>query len=133
MRNLDGRILLSTDLMRFMGCSHATKLDLEYMRGSGLVPREDSEDAALLQKRGNAHETTHLAKLKTAGRRIVEIARRDLISDAVSTKAALRTGTDVIFQRALLSGNWVVGQIFSNVSHHPQRLEISALRSQTPS
>ncbi len=107
MRNLDGRILFSaTDLLRFMGCSHATLLDLEYMRGSSLVPREDSEDAALLQKQGNEHEAKHLANLKTAGRQIVEIARRDFVDDVASTKAALATGTDVIFQGALLSGNW---------------------------
>ena len=53
MRDLDGRIFLSaSDLMRFMGCAHATTLDLAHMRGTGPEPREDSEDAALLQKQG---------------------------------------------------------------------------------
>ena len=52
MRSIEGgRILLSaSDLMRFMGCTHATALDLAYMRGKGPAPREDSDDAALLQK-----------------------------------------------------------------------------------
>lgn len=36
MRNLNGSTLMSaTDLMRFMGCAHATTLDLAYMRGTG--------------------------------------------------------------------------------------------------
>jgi len=61
MRDHDGRIFLSvSDLMRFMGCSHATALDLAHMRGTGPEPQEDSEDAALLQKQGAAPEFTHV-------------------------------------------------------------------------
>ena len=57
MRDIGGRTLLSaTDLMRFMGCAHATTLDLARMRGTGPEPKADSEDAALLQKQGDAHE-----------------------------------------------------------------------------
>lgn len=65
MRDLDGRIFLSaTDLMRFTGCVHATTLDLAHMRGTGPEPGDDTEDAALLQKQGDAHEAAHLARLK---------------------------------------------------------------------
>ena len=107
MRDLDGRIFLSaTDLMRFMGCPHATTLDLAYMRGTGPEPREDTEDAALLQKQGDAHEVAHLASLKDAGRRVVEIERGGLSSNAEATRAALTAGPDVVFQGAFLSGNW---------------------------
>ena len=55
MRRFGGSILLSaTDLMRFMGCPHATYLDLQHLNGVvGLNPCEDSEDAALLQARGD--------------------------------------------------------------------------------
>lgn len=36
MRNLGDSILFSaTDLMRFMGCAHATTLDLMRLRGEG--------------------------------------------------------------------------------------------------
>ncbi len=63
MRDVGGHILFSaSDLMRFMGCSHATTLDLERLWGEGPEPREDSEDAALLQKQGDAHEAAHLAR-----------------------------------------------------------------------
>lgn len=107
MRTLDGRILLSaTDLMRFMGCAHAITLDLARLRGEGPAPREDSEDAQLLQKQGDAHEAAHLARLKTTGRQVVEVARDNLISDAKATQAALASGADVVFQGALTSGNW---------------------------
>ena len=107
MRDLDGRIFLSaTDLMRFMGCAHATTLDLAHMRGTGPAPGEDTEDAALLQKQGDAHEAAHLARLKEAGCSVMEIERGKLGDNAEATRAALAAGPDVVFQGALLSGNW---------------------------
>lgn len=107
MRYVGGHILFSaTDLMRFMGCAHATTLDLACLRGEGPEPREDSEDAVLLQKQGDAHEVAHLARLGAAGRGIVEIARGYLAQNAAATRAALAAGPEVLFQGAFLSGNW---------------------------
>ncbi|MGP3723921.1 TM0106 family RecB-like putative nuclease [Cereibacter sphaeroides] len=107
MRNLGGNILFSaTDLMRFMGCAHATTLDLMRMRGEGPEPGEDTEDAALLQKQGDAHEAAHLEKLKSAGKAVLEIPRGDLFADAQATRAALAQGAEVVFQGAFLSGTW---------------------------
>jgi predicted RecB family nuclease len=107
MRDIGGQILFSaTDLMRFMGCVHATTLDLSRLRGKGPEPREDSEDAALLQKQGDAHEAAHLARLGAAGRGIVEIARGDMVQNVATTRAALAAGPEVVFQGAFLSGNW---------------------------
>jgi uncharacterized protein len=107
MRNLGGTILLSaTDLMRFMGCNHATTLDLMYLHGEGPEPGEVNDDAVLLQKHGEAHEAAHLERLKSAARTVIEIPRRDLVSNAEATKHALARGVEVIFQGAFLSGNW---------------------------
>lgn len=107
MRDIGGTLLFSaTDLMRFMGCAHATRLDLMRLLGQGPEPREDSEDAALLQKQGDAHEAAHLQRLKAVGRSVLEVARGDLQSDAEETVAALRSGVDVVFQGAFLSGRW---------------------------
>jgi len=107
MRDLDGRIFLSaTDLMRFTGCAHATTLDLARMRGTGPEPGDDTEDAALLQKQGDAHEAAHLARIKEAGRTVMEIERGKLGENAEATRAALAAAADVVFQGAFLSGNW---------------------------
>ena len=107
MRKLGGSILLSaTDLMRFMGCAHATTLDLMHHRGEGPEPSNDSEDAALLQKQGNAHEATHLEKLKSEGKAVLQMPRGDLVADARTTRAALAQAPEVVFQGAFLSGNW---------------------------
>lgn len=38
-------LLSATDLMRFMGCTHATRLDLDYLnKVEGLTPNAVSED-----------------------------------------------------------------------------------------
>jgi uncharacterized protein len=107
MRLLGGSILLSaSDLMRFTGCAHATTLDLMRLRGEGPEPGADTEEAALLQKHGDAHEAAHLERLKRAGRSVVEIPRGDLAADARATRAALARGAEVVFQGAFLSDNW---------------------------
>ena len=108
MQDLDGRILLSaSDLMRFTGCRHATRLDLLRLRGEGPEPKEDDEEAKLLQMRGDAHEAAHLDALKRAGDGVVEIPRSgDLAQDAEATRAALAEGPTVVFQGAFLWRNW---------------------------
>ena len=107
MRALKGRTLFSaSDLMRFTGCAHATTLDIAHMEGRGPVPRQDSDDAKLLQKQGDAHEATHLEKLKADSERVIEIDRGDLAENAEATRVALAQGADVVFQGAFLSGGW---------------------------
>ena len=107
MKKSDDTILLSaSDLMRFMGCVHSISLDLALLKGAELQPKEDGEDAALLQKQGDAHEAAHLARLIASGRRIVEIKRGPLAANTKETQEALKSGADVIFQGAFLSGNW---------------------------
>lgn len=95
MRNFGDRLLFSaTDVMRFIGCAHATMLDIMYLRGDGPEPAGDSEDAALLQKQGDLHEATHLELLKAAGRSVIEIPRGDLADNAKATQATLRSGAE---------------------------------------
>lgn len=89
-----------------MGCTHATALDLLRLRGEGPTPGEDTEDAALLQKQGDAHELAHLERLKAAGNKVVEIERGNIAQDSETTRAALQSGAEVVFQGAFLSGNW---------------------------
>ena len=93
--------LSASDLMRFMSCAHASFLDLERMHGRGPEPAEDSEDAALLQSQGDAHEAAHLAGLHARGD-VVEIDSDQPFDDAVTaTTAALQEGPATIFQGTL--------------------------------
>lgn len=86
-----GVLLSASDLMRFSGCAHATTLDLAWMKGVGAAPAGDSEDAELLQRHGDAHEARHLARMRAAGRGVVEIVKDgvSLAQGAAATRAAL--------------------------------------------
>lgn len=107
MRHYADRLLLSaSDLTRFMGCAHATTLDLAHLEGQGPEPGEDSEDATLLQRLGAEHEARHLEALRAAGREVVTIAAGDLAQAAEATRQALRNGAEVVYQAALFSGRW---------------------------
>nr|WP_321251747.1 TM0106 family RecB-like putative nuclease [uncultured Ruegeria sp.] len=100
--------LSASDLMRFMGCAHASALDLAYLQGGGAEPVQDSADAALLQAHGDAHEAAHLDRLRSQGRSIIEVATEGVpFSQAVeATLAALAEGPEVVFQGALEGGMW---------------------------
>jgi predicted RecB family nuclease len=107
MRELDGTLMLSaSDLTRFMGCAHATTLDLARLRGLGPEPRADSEEAELLQQQGMAHEAAFLKKLKAEGRQVHEIRSKDLREACAETREAMGRGVDVIYQGALAQDQW---------------------------
>ncbi|RVC89524.1 nuclease, partial [Mesorhizobium sp. M2A.F.Ca.ET.017.03.2.1] len=100
-------LLSASDLMRFMGCIHATAMDLRYAKGEPLFPAEDTEDAKILQKQGDAHEAKFLAKLRADGNLVIEFGRdRDLPASAKETRAALFAGADVLFQGAFFGLPW---------------------------
>jgi len=102
-----GKIVFSaSDLMQFMGCRHATTLDLRHLKGDGPEPAEPSDDVALVRAHGDAHEAAYLAKLQTTGREIVEIPRMSLSESAEQTTLGLSSGAEILFQGAFLSGNW---------------------------
>lgn len=118
----DNILFSATDLMRFIGCAHATALDLAYLRGAPLQPREDSQDAVLLQRQGDAHEAGHLQQLKDAGHGVIEIARGDLGQNVEETRAALAQGPNIVFQGAFLSGRWGGWSDFLERVERPSRL-----------
>ena len=107
MRLENGAIRFSaSDLMAFMGCRHRTRLDLMRLHGEGPEPAEDSEDAALLQAHGDAHERAFLDRLREEGRTVAAIDTENLSFDAAvaETRAALVAESDVVFQGALAGG-----------------------------
>lgn len=107
-RDAQGLRLSASDLMRFMACSHATRLDLAYLNGEGPEPAVDSEDAVLLQRQGDDHETAHLEWLESADRTIMTIEKDGLSFDEAvrATRAALADSPGIVFQGALEGGMW---------------------------
>jgi uncharacterized protein len=100
-----GLVLSPSDLMRFQGCEHASSLDLRYANGERLLPAADSADAALLQKKGHAHEAEYLARFDPDA--VHSIVHADDFSvAAAATVAAMRSGVSIIYQGALGTGPW---------------------------
>ena len=111
MRWYDNQIRLSaSDLMRFMACPHAARLDLAWLRGEDedLVPVDASEDAILLQQHGDQHEMAHLQHLEAKGKDVIRIETEDVSFEESlkATREALEAGPDIIFQAALDGGMW---------------------------
>ncbi len=109
--HLDKPLYSATDLLNFLGCSHATVLDIETMSGRlGLaeIPRDEYLD--LLKEKGLEHERRYLKQLRTAGREIVEIERSgaedSIDAMAERTRQAMRDGADVVYQGALTAPGW---------------------------
>lgn len=96
-----------TDLVNFLGCSHSTILDIrsftQKMDKCGV-----SESDMLLRRKGDEHEAAYLASLKMSGKRVAEIPKHASPIERVRiTKEVMRKGADIIFQAALLNGNWI--------------------------
>jgi uncharacterized protein len=95
-----------TDLVNFLGCYHATVLDLRSFTDQ-LEADEPSESDRLVQQKGLAHESGYLRILKEQGRRVVEIPDTLTLADRVHrTSEALKSGVDVVYQAALLESPW---------------------------
>lgn len=96
----------ATDLVNYLGCRHATYLDMRSLV-EDLEKAEDDETMALLQRKGLEHENAYLERLRAEGRDIVEIDRDGALGDrAAATRSAMEAGVDVIFQAVLHREPW---------------------------
>jgi predicted RecB family nuclease len=106
--HLNQPLYSATDLLNFLGCTHATALDIGVM-GRALAAPTSQDDGYLeiLKEKGLDHERLYLEQLKTEGRVVVEI-ERDASIEAMAerTRQAMRDGADVIYQGALTAPGW---------------------------
>lgn len=105
MQLLNGTVLLSaSDLVAFLGCTHATYLDLRQSVEPIEITGPD-DTTVLLRAKGLEHEKAYLIRLRAAGKSVAEIGS-DALSVAdrvVLTREAMRSGVDVIYQAALVA------------------------------
>ena len=93
--------------MQFVGCQHATLLDLKDARGTGPEPDEPDAESEILKKRGLEHEAAYLRRLEEEhGKTVVQIPRAPLPVAFEATKKAMREGAEIIYQGALVDGLW---------------------------
>ena len=110
MQRIDGALVLSpSDLHHFLECEYLTGLEIEVADGRVLEQRRPPE-ADLLAAKGEAHERTYLAKLRDEGRTIAEISDPGRgpgwAAAAQSTRDAMRSGADAIYQGVLITSGW---------------------------
>jgi len=100
------RIYSATDLVNYLGCTHATFNDLRQLVHPVVFP-EDDEQAKLLQEKGIEHEKAYLARLRKEGRTVAEITSEGSLGDRVAaTHKAMQAGADVVYQGALYGSPW---------------------------
>ena len=105
--NPGGLLFSASDLLNFLGCAHATWLDLRAAKGGKQPADEHDAYAKLLQEKGLEHEKDYLWRLRESGRSIEEITSAGTLDDRVAaTRAAMRRGIDIIYQGALTTTPW---------------------------
>jgi predicted RecB family nuclease len=107
MREEDGkRFYSATDLVNYLGCTHATVCDLRQLVHPVALAADD-EHAKLLQEKGIEHEKAYLAQLRSQGRSIAEISSEGSLDARVAaTREAMQSGADVVYQGALYHSPW---------------------------
>src|ERR1700752_1681848 len=98
MQFLDGKLLFSaSDLVNFLGCRHATYLDIRNLTDEVVIPERDAATVLIFEK-GIEHEKRYLAALKARAFAVVEIAVEgfDVPERTRLTRDAMRAGADVI-------------------------------------
>ena len=108
MRSAGGTIVLSaSDLAGHLNCRHLTALDLEVARGTRPKPHVWDPVLELLAERGALHEASYVDHLRAGDLGIVHVNGTGVDSASVSeTLDAMRAGTAIIVQAALLVGEW---------------------------
>ncbi|MEI9850103.1 MAG: TM0106 family RecB-like putative nuclease [Sphingomonas sp.] len=107
LRYAERTLYSASDLVNFMGCAHATFLDVGHLTNPGIIFAPDDESAVLLQEKGIEHEQAYLAALRAEGRSVAEIAPDATLDErAERTRDAMRQGIDVVYQGAFVNGAW---------------------------
>ncbi len=95
-----------SDLVTYLGCSHASVFDLQHLFSPQELPPETDGDR-LLKSKGLQHEREYLRDLHERGLRIAEIPSDVSITKRVElTQQAMADGFDVIYQAALARPPW---------------------------
>ena len=108
MQSNGGTVLFSaSDLVTFLGCRHATLLDLRAAQGGPKPPEAHDAQVELLQQKGLEHEAAYLERLRSEGLTVETISSSASLDERVAaTRAAMRQGVDIIYQGALLARPW---------------------------
>jgi hypothetical protein len=85
--------------VNFLGCRHATYLDLRDLTNPAEMPERDAATILVFEK-GIEHERRHLLSLKARGFTVVEVPGDgfDVPERTGFTREAMRAGAEVVYQ-----------------------------------
>ncbi|HET7029806.1 MAG TPA: TM0106 family RecB-like putative nuclease [Candidatus Limnocylindrales bacterium] len=115
MQLIDGRpVYAATDLVAFLACEHLTQLERAALAELIKRPMRDDPELDIIRKRGFEHERRFLDDLVASGRTTATIQLDGSIADdgerlraaQAETVAAMRAGSDVIYQATFFDGTW---------------------------
>ena len=115
MQLIDGKPVFSaSDLVGYLACEHLTALEQAAMARLHPRPNRDDRELDIIRRRGFQHEARYLEELRSEGRTVVTIERRDdeergerIARQASQTIDAMASGADVIFQATFFDGRWL--------------------------
>ncbi|HEY0613997.1 MAG TPA: TM0106 family RecB-like putative nuclease [Candidatus Elarobacter sp.] len=111
MRLVDGRVVYAaSDLNDYLACPHRIALNRRALVRGGL-PLDDDAALAIIARKGREHEARELERMEASGVAVVRIdegdnTARDLLRAVESTRRAMASGAEVIYQASFLDGVW---------------------------
>ena len=101
-------MLSATDLSFFLGCNHATWLDLEVVNGKIKTPTPFYDPSLeALKIKGQEFEDNVIKELEQQGKSIARISKDYKKISVEETINAMKNGVDVIYQARLELNDWV--------------------------
>ncbi|HEV8721691.1 MAG TPA: TM0106 family RecB-like putative nuclease [Candidatus Binatia bacterium] len=104
-----GFVYSPSDLANFIACEHLTQLDLAVARGEITRPVFQNAYVDLIARKGLEHERDFLDSLRTKSHIVREIGLgvdRNFVAAAEATTAAMRAGSEYIYQAVFASDGW---------------------------
>jgi uncharacterized protein len=110
-RLVDGRVVFAaSDLNDYLACPHRVALNRRaLLRGD--APPEDDATLEIIARKGREHELRELARMESDGVAVVRVPEgdntaRDLLKAVETTRGAMRSGAEAIYQASFLDGGW---------------------------
>ncbi|HEX3465023.1 MAG TPA: TM0106 family RecB-like putative nuclease [Candidatus Elarobacter sp.] len=111
MRLVDGRaVYAASDLNDYLACPHRVGLNRRALvRGD--APPEPDPAAEIIARKGREHELAVLMRLEGEGVEVLRVPEgdataADLLRAVETTRAAMRSGAEAIYQGSFLDGAW---------------------------
>ena len=112
MRLVDGRVVYAaSDLNDYLACPHRVALNRRALLRGDRAP-DDDPTLAIIARKGVEHERRVLEQLEAGGTRVVRVPEgdntaADLLRAVDTTRAAMRSGAEAIYQGSFRDGQWI--------------------------